>query len=407
MKRNDILLLGLLIALVAILLTAGCNNEEMGPVDDGPALTGRSISYDMVSASNSGVSGNVVFAETASGSTLITFSITGGSAGIMHPVHIHENSAAVGGGVVISLGEIDGSTGMHAIEVTATNDGMPVSYDDLLIFDGHINIHESPENIANLIAQADIGGNELTGEHEDFDLFGIINSEVKGEANIFERKSGKTLVVINLENDISGDAHPAHIHANTAVEGGPIVISLNPVDAITKISLTDITARDDDTPISYNEMKDFDGYINVHLSSGALGTLVVQGDFGQNKLTSEEEIYDLNENSGSGISGNVTFTKRRNNETLITILLDGTVQDDMHPAHIHANSTTEGGSILLDLSDVNGETGLSKTQVASLNDGSPVTYDDLVQLNGHINVHLSKENLASIIARGNIGINVQ
>lgn len=402
-----ILILGVFIAFSVLLMTAGCNEDDMDPADQLPELTGNQTIYNLVTANNSGVSGTVVFEETTNQSTLITVNLTGGIPGGTHPIHIHENSTVVGGGIAIGLGEVDGSTGSLVVEISATDDGNIISYDDLINFDGHLNIHESPQNLAVLVARTDIGGNVLAGQSEDFDLFGILNQDVKGEVSIQERKNGKTLVTIKLENDDSDVAHPTHIHRNTAAEGGPIAISLNAVDAVTKMSHTDVSSLDDGTPVSYNELKEFDGYVNVHLSADALSTLVVQGDFGQNELTSDEEMYELLENGGSGVSGSIVFTKRRNDETLITIMLDGTPMDGVHPAHIHQNSTAEGGPIMLDLTNVSGNSGISKTQVTALNDGTPVTYDDLIVLNGHVNVHLSSESLATVVSRGNIGINVQ
>lgn len=402
-----ILILGVFIAFSVLLMTAGCNEDDMDPAGQLPELTGNQTIYNLVTANNSGVSGTVVFEETTNQSTLITVNLTGGIPGGTHPIHIHENSTVVGGGIAIGLGEVDGSTGSLVVEISATDDGNIISYDDLINFDGHLNIHESPQNLAVLVARTDIGGNVLAGQSEDFDLFGILNQDVKGEVSIQERKNGKTLVTIKLENDDSDVAHPTHIHRNTAAEGGPIAISLNAVDAVTKMSHTDVSSLDDGTPVSYNELKEFDGYVNVHLSADALSTLVVQGDFGQNELTSDEEMYELLENGGSGVSGSIVFTKRRNDETLITIMLDGTPMDGVHPAHIHQNSTAEGGPIMLDLTNVSGNSGISKTQVTALNDGTPVTYDDLIVLNGHVNVHLSSESLATVVSRGNIGINVQ
>ena len=406
--RRPLLILGVFTALSILLMTAGCNDDDdMDPVDQLPELTGKQTVYNLVAANNSGIAGTIVFAETTDYATLITVSMSGGTQGGTHPIHIHENSATAGGGIVIELGEVDGSKGSLVVEISETDDGSNVSYDDLINFDGHINIHDSPQDLANLVAQTDIGGNVFTGENEDFDLFGILNQDVKGEVSIHERKNGKTLVVIKLEDDDTDTAHPTHIHRNTAVEGGPIAISLNAVDAVTKMSFTDINSLDDGTPVSYSALEDFDGYVNVHLSSDALSTLVVQGDFGQNELTSDDETYDLLENGGSGVSGSVVFTKRRNDETLITITLAGTPESGTHPAHIHQNPAADGGPIILDLNAVNGDTGMSKTQVTVLNDGTPVTYDDLLDLNGHINVHLSNENLATVVARGNIGVNAQ
>ena len=51
-------------------------------------------------------------------------------------------------------------------------------------------------------------------------------------------------------------------------------------------------------------------------------------------------------------------------------------------------------------------TGKSVTSANALKDGTAVTYESLLNYNGHINVHLSPTQLATRIAQGNIGSNV-
>jgi plastocyanin len=58
------------------------------------------------------------------------------------------------------------------------------------------------------------------------------------------------------------------------------------------------------------------------------------------------------------------------------------------------------------LNAVNGDTGISKTQVATLVGGAPVTYTQFLKLNAYVNVHLSDTNMGTIVAQGNVGSNV-
>jgi len=140
----------------------------------------------------------------------------------------------------------------------------------------------------------------------------------------------------------------------------------------------------------------------VHSGSSFLG----QADIGQNELTGDKKVYTLNEVSSSGVSGTATFAKRKNGKTEITLSLQGTTAGGDHPAHIHANSVASGtGGIVLDLKNVNGGTGKSVTSANALNDATPITYDQLLGYNGHINVHLSATNLGTLIAQGDIGSN--
>ena len=79
--------------------------------------------------------------------------------------------------------------------------------------------------------------------------------------------------------------------------------------------------------------------------------------------------------------------------------------DGMHPAHIHDNDAATGGGIAFTFNVVDGNTGLSSTQVEALNNATAITYDDILTYNGYINVHLSATQLSTIVAQGNIGSN--
>jgi hypothetical protein len=174
------------------------------------------------------------------------------------------------------------------------------------------------------------------------------------------------------------------------------------VDGSVGVARTSVDTLNNGTPITYEELLDFNGYLNVHSGSSFLG----QADIGQNELTGDKKVYTLNEVADSGVSGTATFAKRKNGKTEITLNLEGTVADGDHPAHIHANSVASGtGGIVLDLKNVNGATGKSVTSANAFNDHTAVTYDELLGYNGHINVHLSAANLGTLIAQGDIGSN--
>ncbi len=353
----------------------------------------------MFSKSDPGISGKVTFAERDDGVTVITIELNGTPAGGDHPSHIHGNTAAEGGGILIDLTNIDGSTGMSVTEVSSE------TYSDLINFNGYINVHLSPNDLGTLIAQGDIGQNELTGTAEEYPINAKTDPNIFGTATFSERANGETLVVVALEGtDAAGD-HPMHIHANTAAEGGGILVSLTNVNGETGVSATNVSMLNDETPVTYAELVEFNGYINVHLSSMDLGTLIGQGDIGQNALTENFVAYPLNSKSDPNISGTATFSQRNNGSTLITVQLEGTGANGDHPTHIHENDAATGGGILISLSNVNGATGTGATSVSMLNDGTAVTYDELIIFNGYINVHLSDMDLGTLIAQGDIGSN--
>ena len=368
-------------------------------------LTGDSEEYSLGPVSDPGISGTATFAKRANGETLVTVSLDGTGAGNVHPSHIHANSAAQGGGIVIDLNDVDGTTGESRTNINQRNDGTAITYDELLNFNGYLNVHLSSAVLGTLIAQGDIGQNELTGDKKEYTLGPVSNPAINGKATFAKRKNGTTLVTVELTGTTAGNSHPSHIHANSAAQGGGIVIDLKNIDGATGLSLTSVTQQNNGTAITYDELLNFNGYLNVHLSAAVLGTLIAQGDIGQNELTGVNKVYTLNSVSDPAISGNVTFAERKNGKAMITISLVGTTAGGDHPAHIHANAAAQGGGIVLDLKNVSGATGKSVTSANALNNGTAITYAELLTFNGYVNVHLSAAALATLIAQGNIGSN--
>ena len=152
---------------------------------------------------------------------------------------------------------------------------------------------------------------------------------------------------------------------NTAVEGGAIAFTFNPVIGATGISQTNVSALDDNSSFGYSDILDFDGYINIHLSADDLDVLVAQGDIGQNDLTGDSVAYNLGTVDVPGINGTATFFERNNGEALALLSLVGTPNDGMHPAHIHMGSVAAApGSILYTFTPVDGLTGMSLSNVS-------------------------------------------
>ncbi|WP_439127768.1 hypothetical protein [Polaribacter sp.] len=369
-------------------------------------LTGNTIDYDLGEKDVAGISGTATFSERINGEALATLNIMNTPAGGEHPAHIHANTAAEGGAILLSFTPVNGDTGMSATNVTALDDGSSFMYADVSGIDGYINVHlGAGAQLATIVAQGDIGQNDLTGNTIDYDLGEKDVAGISGTATFSERINGEALATLNIMNTPAGGEHPAHIHANTAIEGGAILLSFTPVNGDTGMSVTNITALDDGSSFMYADVSDVDGYINVHLSATQLGTIVAQGDIGQNDLTGNTIDYDLGEKDVAGISGTATFAERINGEALATLDIMNTPAGGMHPAHIHANTAAESGAILFSFTPVNGDTGMSMTNVAAFDDGSAFMYSDISALDAYINVHLSATQLGTIVAQGDIGRN--
>ncbi|WP_281542166.1 CHRD domain-containing protein [Maribacter aestuarii] len=402
MKIKKALKLVLPIIMGAMVITS-CSNDDDGlpPIVE----PGDSVTYQLGSVANPDISGTAMVIDNEDNTITVELDLQGTPSGGMHPAHIHFNTAAEGGDIAVTLGTVDGSTGMSSVTFSALDDGTPITYEELLDFDGYINVHLSADDLGTLVAQGDIGQNELTGVTKVYALGSVAVEDIDGTATFSERVNGEALATIMLSNTPEDGSHPGHIHMNTAAEGGDIAFTFNPVNGATGISNTNVSALDDGSDFNYDDVLTYDGYINIHLSADDLATLVAQGDIGQNELTGEAKTYALGSVDVDGIDGTATFEERINGEALATIMLNNTPEDGSHPGHIHANTAVEGGDILFTFNPVNGATGISRTNVAALDDETAFGYEQVLEVDGYINIHLSADELGTLVAQGDIGQN--
>lgn len=368
-------------------------------------LNGNAITYNLEERAVEGISGTITFEERNNLEVLASIVLEGTEVGNSHPAHIHQNTFLEGGGIALSFKEVSGATGISKTNITSFDNGDSISFDIITNYDGYVNVHLSAEALGTIIAQNDIGANELTGESTAYPLYERAIEGVSGTATLYQRKNGNSLMELALQSELNDTNHPAHIHAQTAAEGGGIALTLSTVDANTGMSMTTIRQFDDGTAVSYEQLLEYDGHINLHLSTSEMGTIIAQGDFGQNVLTGNTTEYALNEVESSGVSGRAVFSERANGYSLVELFLEGTQGPATHPAHIHFNSAEAGGGIAVDLNSVSGTTGISRTHITAQNNNNGLTYEDLTAFDGYINVHQSASNLATILSQGNIGSN--
>ncbi|MTI40410.1 hypothetical protein [Fulvivirga lutimaris] len=121
--------------------------------------------------------------------------------------------------------------------------------------------------------------------------------------------------------------------------------------------------------------------------------------------TGEQQSYAMVQASDFPINGTVTFLERRDNTTEIQIKLTGTEGDISHPTHLHyGDFSTPDAEMAAQLTPVFGKTGESITIIEALIDETPITYDELINFEGHIKVHLDGgPNKSTILAAGDIG----
>lgn len=144
-------------AMIVMVCFAGCGSDD----EEQP----REIktSYAMGPVSNPEISGTITFTKIDAASTLVTIELNGTASGDVHPTHIHANAASEGGPIVIDLNSVDGATGISETTVTQLDDGTAITYEGLLSFDGHANVHLSPAMMSTLIAQGNVGSNHSGG----------------------------------------------------------------------------------------------------------------------------------------------------------------------------------------------------------------------------------------------------
>jgi protein tyrosine phosphatase (PTP) superfamily phosphohydrolase (DUF442 family) len=374
--------------------------------DDAPAPTVlNSKIYNLGAVGASGITGTATVIEKSDATLSIELQLKNTMAGGLHPAHIHLNNAAEGGDIALTLKAVDGATGKSTTTFKALDNGSAITYQQLLAFDGYINVHLAADKLSTLVAQGDIGQNVLTGASKVYPLGSVAVPSISGTATFFKRENGEALAVVKLNNTPAGGVHPGHIHLNTAAETGGIAFTFMPVNGDTGMSTTNVSKLDNGTAFGYDQVLAFNGYINFHLSSTALSTLVAQGDIGQNALTGVSKVYPLGSVAVASISGTATFFKRENGGALAVVKLNNTPAGGVHPGHIHLNTAAQTGGIAFTFKPVNGDTGMSTTNVSKLDNGTAFGYDQVLAFNGYINFHLSATALATLVAQGDIGQN--
>lgn len=257
----------------AVIMTVGCTKEETPEPN-------KTV-YDIQVKDQLGITGTITFTETSASVTTIDIALVGGSSND-HPMHIHMNSAVEGGGIALTLNDV--VDGYSSTQVTELDNNTSINYSQLIVYNGYLNIHESSIDMGTIIGQSDIGGNALTSTNKTYDLDVQNASGVAGTALFQKRKNGKTLISIALSGTVAGGTHPAIIHIGSVatVGGGPIVKTLNPVDGVTGMSYTNLSVLDDQTPVTYDNMLVYDGYIAIHQSELVMGNVLCIGNIGAN-----------------------------------------------------------------------------------------------------------------------------
>jgi hypothetical protein len=124
---------------------------------------------------------------------------------------------------------------------------------------------------------------------------------------------------------------------------------------------------------------------------------------GINEIIVDQIDYTLTSVNGSGVTGKATLTRDSNDNTTILIELVNATTNE-HPAFVRFGSAAEGGSTVAITLEVC-ECAVGTTVVTRLDDGTPVDFDKLLNLDGHVSIGESSANPNIVVAAADIGTN--
>jgi len=236
---------------------------------------------------------------------------------------------------------------------------------------------------------------DVSGKNRVYELSALTAERIEGQVIIRERNDGSTQLEISLDGLAPQAQLPAYVHFNTALEGGGIAITLEPVDGNSGTSVTEVTQLDNGTPLGYDELIEFDGHLN--------SSLVAQGDIGANALTGRFQQFSLTAVDINNADGLLTVEERESGYSLLTVDLEQTVAGRQHPATLNFGVIADDAEIAVFLNPVDGDSGISKTDLEQLDGGLLIPYQALIEFSGFIRVHLGPDaDMTTIVSQGNI-----
>lgn len=144
-----------LLAFLVLFSFYGCQEDETAG-----EFTGRLTTYQLVAGSGQDIEGTVTLKEKADHSTRVIIDMTPTGGSLLHPVHLHYGTMIPDADMAAMLHPVDGTNGRSVTDLSMLMDDTPITYEELLIFDGHIKVHldDGPHKSV-VIAYTNIGKN--------------------------------------------------------------------------------------------------------------------------------------------------------------------------------------------------------------------------------------------------------
>jgi len=247
-------------------------------VEELPNVSGRNFVYELKSISDQRISGLMKIRERNDHTTQLELQLEGVDPDGIYPAYIHFGNALEGGGIAMTLAPVDGQSGNSVTEIHQLDSGTEITFDGLKEFDGHINV-QLDDNNGLVAAQGDIGLNALTGKFQQFNIHEGDVAGASGLLTIEQRESGFSLITVALEGGIEGKQHPVTLNFGSILAESGVAATLNPVDGDIGIGVTHLEELDGDLIAPYYALVDFQGFIRIHMGTGAeMNTIVAQGN---------------------------------------------------------------------------------------------------------------------------------
>ena len=127
---------------------------------------------------------------------------------------------------------------------------------------------------------------KYTGREVTYSLYQASDYPTSGKIVFKELTGGKVEVDVQLSGTEGDATHPVHLHyGNLQTVDAGIAANFNDVKASTGLSETVVTNLNDDTPLTFEKIENFDGSVKVHLAATGPGEEVIlaAGNIGINK----------------------------------------------------------------------------------------------------------------------------
>lgn len=252
-----------------------------------------------------------------------------------------------------------------------------------------------------LIACSDSGTGslpgDLTGESVDYELSSVDESSINGNVLFEERMDGFTRVTVELSGLDEDTSYLVKFYAGTALDDGDLLVELDSLDGDTGEIVQILSADEEGNTVTYEDLLELDAHIRVYEEDNSEATLAVI-DIGKNALTGETHEFELEEVNGSGVNGEIEFKERKSGKILAVIKLDSSVDAETFAARLYENGE-ENGDLLFEFYSFDGESGMSKTNMAELDNGESIEFEDLGDLEALLHIYNNDDivSLAEIV----------